>query len=866
MGSGTSKISSDDTQALQLILQQETSILNQLVDNHQIRRPHAIAAIEAIKKISLFTLTTDECLKWIQANPDSIQFARQRTSNATFSSEQIQKKTKTRQPSHTVFRSKETIAESLSNTSKVLYVPLRTAGNGNGLFVAVCLALRHCQSPAIQSHFQTVFFNPPIQAHHLFDDDIQAGLQIRLACADRLDQERGPLDVLEQSILNVQTDRLRSIDMQDAGSIRAAFSDASEDLLSICKMIPGLKFRIYVGTETDVVPSIAGTWLDIQHNSNDDDHDDHDDHDDQVCTLYFYASGSRFSPLVNIDPAGKKTLEAYQATERTKTTATKPAEIHGDDHFETAEIHAELKRQQLERIALSKKRKLEHRLCQRRLKNTDKIIQGLQHTTIFNSVDDSVAAKLLGAMELFYFDVGSTICLQGQRAKNCMYILQGEISIFQRPKLGSRPRLIGTVGSNQLLGEVSLTKTKQYRGGTLLVTGNVVVQALVLGKKDFFKMVKKNVIPQTVLDKINAQVEHNKDKDLGRKVSSGLIDKILHKRTTNNGIGSSGGGTLQKFAMPNGSTMKDSTQYVEELTTVLSVDEQQKIVAQVKERMSFDVAQNVERNCAAAQKNLQNSVDEKRKHSVQRTKTRLLKRQRTQQLKIANRSTVLRELSIFQQLSSEHLAHFIAMSKRKIYGKGDLICGRGEESNHLYILTKGKVRVEIEQEPPKILNAVCVFGETALMADGNNHRTATCTADCVTELLQLNRMDFFQVCKAIDEMSLEKITAEAVDEYGWERKATKEEQDDPKDEPKVEETSTATILDDPKDEPKVEETSTTVITAVDEYALEEKEYRKRVKATAEEKRAVAKLAVGKDKWKKMSWRERFNAINMHDVW
>ena len=91
MGSGTSKISSDDSQALQLILQQETSILNQLVDNHQIRRPHAIAAIEAIKKISLFTLTTDECLKWIQANPDSIQFARQRTSNATFSSEQIQK-------------------------------------------------------------------------------------------------------------------------------------------------------------------------------------------------------------------------------------------------------------------------------------------------------------------------------------------------------------------------------------------------------------------------------------------------------------------------------------------------------------------------------------------------------------------------------------------------------------------------------------------------------------------------------------------------------------------------------------------------------------------------------------------------------
>ena len=68
--------------------------------------------------------------------------------------------------------------------------------------------------------------------------------------------------------------------------------------------------------------------------------------------------------------------------------------------------------------------------------------------------------------------------MQGQPARNCMLIIVGEISIYQRPRLGARPKLIGVAKEMDFIGETSLSDEKRYRGATLMASGTQVVQAL----------------------------------------------------------------------------------------------------------------------------------------------------------------------------------------------------------------------------------------------------------------------------------------------------------------------------------------------------------------------------------------------------
>jgi hypothetical protein len=64
-----------------------------------------------------------------------------------------------------------------------------------------------------------------------------------------------------------------------------------------------------------------------------------------------------------------------------------------------------------------------------------------------------------------------------------MLIIVGEISIYQRPRLGARPKLIGVAKEMDFIGETSLSDEKRYRGATLMASGTQVVQALVLSRR-----------------------------------------------------------------------------------------------------------------------------------------------------------------------------------------------------------------------------------------------------------------------------------------------------------------------------------------------------------------------------------------------
>ena len=124
------------------------------------------------------------------------------------------------------------------------------------------------------------FTTTAIQSKHIYEDEIQAGLQLRLNLADQLDQDftksgissadhpdmsdSGKIQAKKSDgpMIEAQLDRLRSVDINiDSGKTQAAWGDASDDLMSLCKVYNGaLIFRVYVGTVTSV-PSITGKYL-----------------------------------------------------------------------------------------------------------------------------------------------------------------------------------------------------------------------------------------------------------------------------------------------------------------------------------------------------------------------------------------------------------------------------------------------------------------------------------------------------------------------------------------------------------------------------------------------------------------------------
>ena len=300
MGGGSTKQQNNaDEKALTNSIEHEELIISQLIHDFHINRRIAQLAFDECSKTRLAMPLLEDMLLWIQTNnkrqwlPSSTTPSATPPSSATAAALEPSTTTTTTNPSPPVtirqFQSKETISELLTNSTGRTFIPLRTNGNGNCLFNAVVLCLRHCRNPSLIHSFQTTFFAPSIHAENIYEDEATAGLQVRLNLADQIDQEwtrsgissadhpsmspsgRARAKVVDQPMINAQIDRLRSIKLSESsGQISAAWGDASEDLMSLCKTMRNrehqLKFQVYVGTATQV-KSITGTWLDI-HDDN----------------------------------------------------------------------------------------------------------------------------------------------------------------------------------------------------------------------------------------------------------------------------------------------------------------------------------------------------------------------------------------------------------------------------------------------------------------------------------------------------------------------------------------------------------------------------------------------------------------------
>jgi CRP-like cAMP-binding protein len=116
----------------------------------------------------------------------------------------------------------------------------------------------------------------------------------------------------------------------------------------------------------------------------------------------------------------------------------------------------------------------------------------------------------------------------------------------------------------------------------------------------------------------------------------------------------------------------------------------------------------------------------------------------------------LKKVVLFKELTNEELKIFAGKMKHIKYTQGESIITENEESDKLFILHSGKVRiskkmtmVDEEEERNKTFVVLSAsdfpfFGEIGLL--GLRKRTANAIAKTDCELYTINQKDFMQIC------------------------------------------------------------------------------------------------------------------------
>jgi potassium-dependent mechanosensitive channel len=110
---------------------------------------------------------------------------------------------------------------------------------------------------------------------------------------------------------------------------------------------------------------------------------------------------------------------------------------------------------------------------------------------------------------------------------------------------------------------------------------------------------------------------------------------------------------------------------------------------------------------------------------------------------------VLRELPLFEGMSSRHLRRIPARTKR--YGAGEAIVRVGDPGNAFYVILDGKVRVDPPKGSSATLKAGDAFGEMALL-DGAP-RSADIIAEGEVTLMVISRAAFQKLLRSEPQMT-----------------------------------------------------------------------------------------------------------------
>lgn len=114
----------------------------------------------------------------------------------------------------------------------------------------------------------------------------------------------------------------------------------------------------------------------------------------------------------------------------------------------------------------------------------------------------------------------------------------------------------------------------------------------------------------------------------------------------------------------------------------------------------------------------------------------------------------LSRIPIFAPLSDEELQKLARASKDRVFAPGEAIVRRGQEGNSMFVITRGKVEVEILQgTDSKVINTLResdYFGEMSLLT--GEPRTATVRAQVETEVVQINKSALKPIFEANPEL------------------------------------------------------------------------------------------------------------------
>lgn len=128
---------------------------------------------------------------------------------------------------------------------------------------------------------------------------------------------------------------------------------------------------------------------------------------------------------------------------------------------------------------------------------------------------------------------------------------------------------------------------------------------------------------------------------------------------------------------------------------------------------------------------------------------------------------IIERTFIFNNLDEQEVADILKITKRKRFSKGDVIMQEGRAGDTMYIVVEGEVEVSKTltmkvghddfTEKEKILTRIkaednVVFGEMAMIGEGDRSASAVSTTDCV--LLGIKRADLLDLMQKRPQMGV----------------------------------------------------------------------------------------------------------------
>lgn len=119
---------------------------------------------------------------------------------------------------------------------------------------------------------------------------------------------------------------------------------------------------------------------------------------------------------------------------------------------------------------------------------------------------------------------------------------------------------------------------------------------------------------------------------------------------------------------------------------------------------------------------------------------------------------MLREIPLFSRLDDKALGNLEKAAIRRAYPKNTILISKGDKSDQLFVVLKGKLKVSITDASGKeiimsLLGAGDYFGEMA-MIDGES-RSATIVTTQASEVMTISRDDFHRTLMSSPELMFE---------------------------------------------------------------------------------------------------------------